>query len=64
MTELEAFPATHPDSPYQIDVDYYRARALHELGRRDEARKIWQDIAKNYPRSELAKPSAEWAAKP
>ena len=64
LAELEAFPATHPDSPYQIDVDYYRARALHELGRKDEARKIWQDIAKNYPRSELAKPSLEWAGKP
>ena len=64
LTELEAFPATHPDSPYQIDVDYYRARALHELGHKDEARRVWQDIAKNYPRSELARSSAEWAAKP
>ncbi len=28
LAELDAYAATHPDSPYQIDVDYYRARAL------------------------------------
>ncbi len=64
LAELDAYAATHPDSPYQIDVDYYRARALRELGNKDEARKIWRDLAKNYPKSELAQPSLEWAAKP
>jgi tetratricopeptide (TPR) repeat protein len=63
LTELEAFPATHPDSPYEIDVDYYRARSLYELGKKDEARKIWRDIAQKYPKSELAKSSREWADK-
>ena len=64
LSELDAYAATHPDSPYQIEVDFYRARALRELGKKDEARKIWQDIVKNYPRSDLAAPSKEWAAKP
>ena len=63
LTELDGYAATHPDSPYQIDVDFYRARALYELGKKDEARKLWQDIVKNYPRSELAEPSKKWAAK-
>ncbi len=62
--ELEAFAATHPDSPYQIEADYYRARALFELGGKEEARKIWLDLARQYPRHELANPSREWAAKP
>ena len=64
LSELEAYAATHPDSPYQIEVDFYRARALREIGKKDEARKIWLDIVKNYPHSELAEPSKEWAAKP
>ena len=63
LAELDAYAATHPDSPYQIDVDFHRARALYELGRKDEARKLWQDLAKNYPRSELAEPAKAWAAK-
>ncbi len=63
LSELDAYAATHPDSPYQIEVDFYRARALRELGKKDEARKIWQDIVKNYPRSELAAPSKDWASK-
>ena len=61
--ELDAFAATHPDSPYQIDVDFYRARILYELGKKDEARKIWTSIVKDYPRSELAAPSKEWLSK-
>jgi tetratricopeptide (TPR) repeat protein len=64
LTELDAFPATHPDSPYEIDVDYYRARSLYELGDKDQARKIWRDIAQKYPKSELAEPSRKWADKP
>ena len=63
LAELDAYAATHPDSPYQIDVDFYRARALRELGKKDEARKIWQDIVKNYPKSELAEPVEGWASK-
>jgi tetratricopeptide (TPR) repeat protein len=63
LTELEAFSSAHPDSPYAVDVDYYRARCLYQLGNQDEARKIWRDIAKNYPKSELAKPSRELADK-
>ena len=55
LAELDAYAATHPDSPYQIDVDFYRARSLRELGKKEEARKIWQDIVKNYPKSELGR---------
>ena len=54
LTELDAYAASHPDSSYQIEVDFYRAQALSETGKKDEARKIWGDIAKNYPKSEYA----------
>jgi tetratricopeptide (TPR) repeat protein len=64
LSELDAFPSTHPDSPYEIDVNFYRARAFFELGRKDEARKIWRDIARQYPKSELAEPSRQAAEKP
>ncbi len=63
LTELETPPLNEADSPYEIDVTYYRARCLYELGRKDEARKLWQDLAKKYPKSELAGPSLEWANK-
>ena len=63
QAELEAFASTHPDSPYQIDVDFYLAQALYELGKKDEARKLWADIVKNYPRSELAAPARDWMSK-
>ena len=48
----------NPDSPYQIPADYHRARALWELGKKDDARKLWQGIAKNFPKHELAGESA------
>ena len=64
LSELDAFAGMHPDSAYEIDTDFYRARALYELGDKDQARKLWQGIASNFPKSELAKPSLEWAAKP
>ena len=64
LTELNAFAGSHPDSPYQIEVDFYRARALYELGQKEEARKIWADLVKNYPKSEYATSSHEWLSKP
>lgn len=52
-----------PDGPYQVDADFACARILAELGRKDEARKIWTEITEKYPRSEWAKPSREALAK-
>jgi len=52
-----------PESPYQIDADYYRAQALYALGRQPEARTLWAEIAKKYPQHPLANSSLEWATK-
>ncbi len=54
LQEIESFRQMQPDSPYQIPADFYRARALFELGKKDEARKIWAEIASKYPKHELA----------
>ena len=64
LQEIDSFRAMNPDSPYQIPADFYRARALYELGRKEEARRIWKEIATRYPKHDLAKESADWAAKP
>lgn len=63
LAELNAFIAMQADSAYEIDADFYRARALYELGDKDQARKLWRQIASKYPKSDLAKPSLEWADK-
>jgi len=64
LAELDSFKKAQPDSPYVIDADFYRAQALNGLGRKEEARKIWNDIVKDYPNSDRAGPSRVLAAKP
>jgi tetratricopeptide (TPR) repeat protein len=63
LRELEAFDAARPASAYEIEVAFYRARALYELGDKERARELWRQLARDYPRSELAQPSLDWAAK-
>jgi tetratricopeptide (TPR) repeat protein len=64
LTEIESFEKMQTDSPYEIDAEFYRARVYYETGQKDEARKIWTGLAKDYPKSELAGQSSAWAAKP
>ncbi len=62
LQEIDSFRQMQPDSPYQIPADFYRARALFELGKKDEARKIWTELASKYPKHELASESRRLAA--
>ncbi|MGB8353622.1 MAG: tetratricopeptide repeat protein [Chthoniobacteraceae bacterium] len=64
LAELDSFKKMQPDSPYCIDADFYRAQAIDGLGRKDEAQKIWNQIAKDYPNHDLAPRSKALAAKP
>jgi len=64
LSEFESFEKIQPESSFGIDAEFYRARALYELGHKDEARKMWTGIAQNYPKHELAEESKQWAAKP
>ena len=63
LAEIESFEKLLPESPYQIDADYYRAQALFALGRQAEARTIWAEIAKKYPQHALAASSSELSTK-
>ena len=63
LAEIESFEKLLPESPYQIDADYYRAQALFALGRQAEARTIWAGIAKQYPQHPLAGSSLELSTK-
>ena len=63
LAEIESFEKLLPESPYQINADYYRAQALFALGRQAEARAIWAEIAKKYPQHPLANSSWELANK-
>jgi len=63
LAELDSFKKMQPDSPYGIDADFYRAQAFDGLGRKEEARKIWNQIAKDYPNHELAPRSKTLAEK-
>jgi len=64
LAELDSLLQLQPDSPYQIDVNFYRARALYELGQKPEARKLWIEIVKKYPKHGLAAQSSKWAETP
>jgi len=64
LTELDSFKAMHRDSPYEIDADFFRAKALSGLGKTDEARTIWNSIVTNYPNNQLADQCKELLAKP
>ena len=62
QTELESYAKMMPESPYQIDTQFYLAQALAGGKQIDQARAIWTKIAKDYPRSPLAEKSKELAA--
>lgn len=62
--ELGCFQRVQPDSPFQIDAQYYLARALYEKGDKEAARKIWNNLAKEYPKHPLTPKAREWAQKP
>ena len=61
QTELESYARMVPESPYQIDTQFYLAQSLAGQKKTDEARSIWAKIAKDYPRSPLAEKSKELA---
>ena len=64
LAEVESFKGFNPESPYLVDADFYRARALWELGSKDQARQIWAEIFRKYPKHPLATTSDEMARQP
>lgn len=64
LQDLETSLKVRPGSAAEIDVLFWQGRALYELGRKDEARKIWNALVKDYPKHERAEAAKLWAAKP
>lgn len=64
LQDLETSLEVRPGSPEEIEVLFWQGRALYELGRKDEARKIWNALVKDYPKHERAEAAKLWSAKP
>ena len=64
LLDLQTSLKVRPGSPEEIDVRFWQARALFELGRKDEARNIWNALVKDYPKHERAEAAKLWTAKP
>lgn len=64
LQDLQTSLKVRPGSPEEIDVRFWQARALYELGLKEEARKIWHALVKDYPKHERAEAAKSWAAKP
>jgi tetratricopeptide (TPR) repeat protein len=64
LQDLETSLKVRPGSPEEIDVHFWQARALYELGLKEEARKIWNALVKDYPKHERAEAAKLWAEKP
>ena len=47
----------------EIEIRFWQARALYELGRKPEAREMWNSLAKDYPKHERAEACKLWASK-
>ena len=63
LSEIESFEKLQPDSPFQIDSQFLRARCHWQLGRKEEGRKLFAEIAKKYPKHKLAQESEDWSKK-
>ena len=64
LVDLETSLKTRPGAPEEIDTRFWLGRTLFELNRKDEARKIWQALIKDYPKHERAEAAKQWSAKP
>lgn len=63
LQDLETSLRIRPGSPEEIDVRFWQGRALFELGRKDEARAIWNQLIKDYPKHERADAAKSWTGK-
>jgi tetratricopeptide (TPR) repeat protein len=63
LQDLETSLKIRPGAPEEIDVRFWQGRALYELGRKDEAKEIWNQLIKDYPKHERAETAKLWAEK-
>ena len=63
LLDLETSLRIRPGAPGEIDTLFWKGRALYELGRKDEARKVWNALLKDYPKHERAEDAGTWLRK-
>ncbi|MBC8126016.1 MAG: tetratricopeptide repeat protein [Gloeobacteraceae cyanobacterium ES-bin-144] len=63
LQDLETSSKVRPGSPEEIDVLFWKGRALYELERKDDARRIWNQLIKDYPKHERAEAAKQWLEK-
>jgi len=64
LQDLETSLKIRPGAPEEIELRFWRGRALYEMGRKGEAREIWNLLIKDYPKNERAEAAKLWVAKP
>lgn len=63
LLDLETSLKVRPGAPGEIDTLFWQGRVLFELDRKDEARKVWNAILKDYPKHERAEEAKSWLQK-
>lgn len=64
LQDIETSLKVRPGAPEEIELRFWRGRALYEIGRKDEAREVWNLLMKEYPKHERAEAAKLWAEKP
>lgn len=64
LQDIETSLKVRTGAPEEIELRFWRGRALYEIGRKDEARKVWNLLVKDYPKHERAEAAKLWAEKP
>ncbi len=64
LQDIETSLKVRPGAPEEIELRFWRGRSLYEIGRKDEAREVWNLLVKEYPKHERAEAAKLWAEKP
>jgi tetratricopeptide (TPR) repeat protein len=54
LMEFDSFSKINPDSPYQIELDFYAAHCRANLGQQTQAKAVWKALAAKFPNHPLA----------
>ena len=64
LQDIETSLKVRPGAPEELELRFWRGRALYEMGRKDEAREVWNLLVKDYPKHERAEAAKLWVEKP
>jgi tetratricopeptide (TPR) repeat protein len=64
LQDIETSLKVRQGAPEEIELRFWWGRALYEIGRKDDAREVWNLLVKDYPKHERAEAAKLWAEKP